>query len=105
MDFAVPVYAPLLSKYPNSENEFAPTVPETNTTFPTADPEKVKVPLSVPDNVACTVKDELLPSVSVADTWSEPVGKLSVPLKVPARFGTWVAVNVPESEQLELLPE
>ena len=46
-----------------------------------------------------------MPSVSVAVTWSEPEGKFKIPENVPARLGTWVPVNVPESEQLELVPE
>ena len=48
MELGVPVYLPLLSKYPNEENGFPFTEPETNITFATAEPEKVKVPLSAP---------------------------------------------------------
>ncbi len=74
-------------------------------TFATAEPEKTKFPLSVPLSVVCTVKELLPVSVRVAVTWSGPEGKFNVPENVPARFGTCVPVNVPESEQFGFVPE
>ena len=105
MELGVPVYVPVLSKYPNKAKGFPFTEPDTNITFATAEPENMKFPLSVPLRVVCTVNELPLPSVRVAVTWSEPEAKFSVPAYVPARFGTRVPVNVPESEQLELVPE
>jgi hypothetical protein len=99
------VYVPLLSKYPNRENSFPFTEPETNITFAIAEPEKVNVPLSAPAMVVCTVSELPVPSVRVAVTTSEPEGKFNVPENVPARLGTCDPTNVPESEQFEFVPE
>src|SRR5258708_40213522 len=105
MELATPVYVPLLSKYPNKENGLPFTTPETNITFATADPENVKVPLSVPLKLVWTTKVLLALSLRVAVTSSGPNAKFNVPEKVPASRGTTEPVNVPESEQFAFEPE